>query len=137
MCMRIQDDTHNQQKYVIMSTDYTITGSPTIVRQDTAPKQPLVPPTSQRQAKDSNIDDTAPSSHYLRVNSPSSCAGAAKQVIPGTEQAVTRTTQLVTSRVNPKPTPPPKPKFKYNQRGRHRLQSIAGQIGCHVYSQTN
>ena len=108
---------HTISNYV--STDYTITVNPTKVRQDTAPKQPLVPPTSQRQAKDTNIDDTTPSSHNLRVNSPSSSAGAAKQVIPGSEQAVTGTTQLVTGRLNPKPTPPPKPKFKDNQRGRH------------------
>ena len=95
---------------------YTATGSPAKQLRNT--KQPLVPPTSQRQVK---AYDTTPPSPGCRVAGSSMSSSAsptasalagARQVIPGAEQAVLGTTQLVTGRLTPKPTPPPKPKFK-------------------------
>ena len=102
---------HNHNNIYNTFSVYTATGSPAKQRQNT--KQPLVPPTSQRRVK----DDATPSSPGGRVagSSTSSALAGARQVIPGAEQAVLGTTQLVTGRLTPKPTPPPKPKFKKGQ----------------------
>lgn len=83
----------------------SIPGIPVRPRQESAPKQPLVPPTNRQHREPSNDEN-------LMRSPPSS-----QQGIPGSEQAVPGITQLVTGRINPKPAPPPKPNFKAKQKG--------------------
>lgn len=79
-----------------------LTGILAKARQGSTPKQPLVPPTTRvhRDPANNNATQSFPTS---------------QPVIPGSEQATTGTTQMVTGRLSQKPAPPPKPNFKNKQ----------------------
>lgn len=76
-------------------------------------KQPLVPPTRHRLTRNTT---TAENDVLAGPNGETNSRGKVKPVVPGSEQTVLGTTQLITGRLTnekPPPPPPPKPKIKY------------------------